>query len=134
MSVSTTPTLARSNERIRSKTKEPDHAATPTVDSISTIDDCIMHHIVGLYNAHVRKVKTEEPDYETPRPLFSWLPVDTIKRTLAATTQLASIPMSTTVEATDTVYSDTRDIDSGAAQLFVGTETLLPKNPPDKAQ
>jgi hypothetical protein len=99
-----------------------------------------MHHMIGLYNAHVRKVKTEDSDYETRRPLFSLAscrhyPVDTIKRTLAVTTQLASIPMSTTVEATDTVYSDTRrHIDSGAAQLFVGTETLLPKNPPDKAR
>jgi hypothetical protein len=27
--------------------------------------------------------------------------------------------------ATDTVYSDTTAVDSGAAQLFVGTETLL---------
>jgi hypothetical protein len=61
--------------------------------------------------------------------LFGWLPVDTtgIKRKIAAPTQLASIPVSTTLKATDTVYSDTRDIDSSAVLLFVGTETL-PQN------
>jgi hypothetical protein len=82
------------------KMKYPDHAMTPTVETISiarrvkledtdyattTTDDCIMHRNVGIYDAHARGVKTKEPDYETLRPLFGWLPVDTIKRTFAAT-------------------------------------------------
>jgi hypothetical protein len=117
------------------KMKYPDHAMTPTVETISiarrvkledtdyattTTDDCIMHRNVGIYDARARGVKTKEPDYETLRPLFGWLPVDTIKRTFAATAQFASIPMSTSFKATDTAYSDTRDIDFVEALLFVG--------------
>ena len=116
----------------------------PTVDDI--VDDCVMHSNVDLYEVHSREITKQEPDYEALRPFFGWLPVDIVKRTFAATTQYARIPFSTTLKkhykspfpafnvhrrdepvATDTVYSDTPAVDSGAtsAQLFVGTETLL---------
>jgi hypothetical protein len=104
----------------------------PNIDHI--IDDCILHRNIGLYEARARKVKTKEPDYGALalRPLFGWLPVDVIKRTFAATTQYARIPMSATLKkhfkspfpamnvhrrdepvATDTVYSATPAVDSG---------------------
>ena len=41
------------------------------------------------------QISTKEPDYERQRPLFAWLPVDTIKKTYELTTQYARIPMST---------------------------------------
>jgi hypothetical protein len=122
----------------KANTKETDTAMMPTVDAISIIDACITHRNGGLYDAHARGVKTKETDYETIRLFFGWLPVDTsikrtfaatspvdtsIKRTFAATTQFASIPMSTTLKTTVTVYSDTRYIESGAPQLFVGTDS-----------
>jgi hypothetical protein len=56
-----------------------------------------MHRNIDTYEAHAREVKTKEPDYAALRPLFGWLPVDVIKRTFAATTQYARIPMSTTL-------------------------------------
>jgi hypothetical protein len=129
----------------KAKTKETDYATMPTVDTISIIDACITHRNGGLYDAHARGVRTKETDDETIRLFFGWLHVDTIikrtfaattlvdtsiKRTFAATTQFDSIPMSTTLKPADTVYSDTRDIESGTAQLFAGTATLLHKNPP----
>ena len=89
-------------------------------------------------------IKTSEPDYGQLRPRFGWLPIDTIKKSFKATTQLARMPMSTILKkrykspnpalnvrprdepvATDTVYSDTPAIDCGvtSAQLFIGTTT-----------
>ena len=91
-------------------------------------------------------VMTKEPNYEELRPFFGWLPSDIVKSTFNNSTQYARIPMSTVLKkrykaanpalnvhrrdepvATDTVYSDTPAIDSGAtsAQLFVGTESLV---------
>ena len=93
-----------------------------------------------------RTVTTIEPNYETMRPLFGWLPTDVIKETFARTTQMARMPMSETLKnffrspypamnvhrrnepvATDTFYSDTPAIDDGAtsAQIFFGTKTTL---------
>ena len=89
-------------------------------------------------------IKTSEPDYGQLRPRFGWLPIDTIKKSFKATTQLARMPMSTILKkrckspnpalnvrprdepvATDTIYSDTPAIDCGvtSAQLFIGTMT-----------
>jgi hypothetical protein len=85
-------------------------------------------------------------DYAALRPYFGWLPVDTIKQTFAATSQNARMPLSNHLKkayrspfpalnvhrrsesvATDTVYSDTPAVDSGAtrAQFFVGTTSQL---------
>ena len=43
-------------------------------------------------------VTPEEPEYEKQRPLFAWLPIETIKRTYELTTQYARIPMSTILQ------------------------------------
>jgi hypothetical protein len=43
-------------------------------------------------------VTTQPPDYETLRPFFGWLPVDTIKRTFDVTTQYARMPMSSVLK------------------------------------
>jgi hypothetical protein len=72
---------------------------TPEMPNIHLIiDDCILHRNISLYEAHAREVKTKEPNYDTLHPLFGWLPVDVNKRTFAATTQYAGIPMSTTLK------------------------------------
>ena len=112
----------------------------PTVDDI--VDDCVMHSNVDLYEVHSREVTKQEPDYEALRPFFGWLPVDVVKRTFAVTTPYARTPFSTTLKkhykspfpafdvhrrdepvATDTLYSDSPAVDSGATspQLFVRT-------------
>jgi hypothetical protein len=93
-----------------------------------------------------RTVTEKEPNYDTMRPLFAWLPTDVIKETFARTTQMARMPMSETLKnffksmyptlnvqcrnepvATDTVYSDTPAIDDGStsAQLYFGTKSTL---------
>ena len=110
------------------------------------IDDIIEECILSTYNTQNHEVARQTPDYEPLRPLFGWLPTDIIKRTFVATTQYAHMPMSSVLQkhykspfpvcnihrrnesvATDTVYSDTPAIDSGAAsaQIFVGTTSLL---------
>jgi hypothetical protein len=125
----------------------------PSIDHI--IDDCILHHNVGLYEAHACEVKTKEcevktkePDYGALRPLFGWLPVDVTKRTFAATTQYARSPMVSSptlkkhfkspfpamnvhrrdepVATTDTVYSDTPAVDSGLPKSSSAPKTSLP--------
>ena len=91
-------------------------------------------------------VSTTEPDYESKRRLFAWLPTDVVKRTFESTTQFGRMPMSTYLKkaykspypalnvrrrseavATDTVYSNEPAIDNGcsAAQFFVGLDSLL---------
>ena len=91
-------------------------------------------------------VKTQERDYGALQRLFGWLPTDIIKRTFKATTQYARMPTSTVMKkhyksqypalnvkrrdeavATDTVFADTPAVDDGstAAQLFVGTESMM---------
>jgi hypothetical protein len=93
-----------------------------------------------------RQVTTKEPDYHQLRPNFGWLPIDTIRKTLQNTTQMAKMPMSDHLRkqykapnpalnvtrrqealATDTVYSDTPAVDSGvtSAQFYVGVDTLV---------
>jgi hypothetical protein len=87
-------------------------------------------------------VTTKEPNYETMRPLFGWLPTSIIKETFARTTQMARMPMSNTLKnffrspypalnvhrrnepvATDTIYSDTPAIDDGATMDIVDANT-----------
>ena len=92
------------------------------------------------------RVSPSEPDYAKQRPLFGWLPIDTIKRTYELTTQYGRIPMSTILKkrykapnpalnvyrrdesvATDTFFADTPAIDSGVtcAQFFVGCDSMV---------
>ena len=98
------------------------------------------------YESHAHEITKHPPDYQALQPMFGWLPMDTIKRTFEVTTQYARLPMSTLLKkrykspfpalnvhrrdepvATDTIYSDTPAIDSGAtiAQVFVGVESLV---------
>ena len=108
--------------------------------------DCYSVEIQPLFEVHERKTVPQEPNYEALRPYFLWLPLDTIKRTFAATTQFArnsvSFPMRKHFKsrfpalnvrrrnepvATDTIFSDVPAIDDGStcAQIFVGRHSLL---------
>ena len=49
----------------------------PSVDD--AIDECVLHHSIGLYEAHAHEVMPKEPDYEALRLHFGWLPTDIIK-------------------------------------------------------
>ena len=92
------------------------------------------------------KVTGNKPNYDAPRPLFVWLPIDTIKKTFQLTTQYARISMSAIIKnhykslfpamnvtrrdepvATDNIYSDTLAIDDGCKQahIFVGTKIIF---------
>ena len=128
--------------------------ATEVVDSLDdVIDQCTyaahQHDTTAVPSepsTEPRTVTAKERDYQALRPLFGWLPTDTIKCTFEATTQYARIPMSTILKkhfqspnpalnvqrqhepvTTDTVYSDTPAIDSGVttAQFFVGCESMV---------
>jgi hypothetical protein len=87
-------------------------------------------------------IMTSEPDYGQLRPRLGWLSIDAIKKMFKCTTHLARMPKSTILKkwykppnpalnvrprdepvATDTIYSNTPEIDCGitSAQLFVGT-------------
>ena len=91
-------------------------------------------------------VKSETPDYDKYRPSFGWVNTDTIRDTFKNTTQLGvsldtfrmrrhlkssnpalNVPHRHKAVATDTVYSDTPAVDSGAkqARLFLGKESLV---------
>ena len=96
--------------------------------------------------ANKHHVVSETPDYDKYRPHFGWVNTDTTRSTFECTTQWGvSIDISLMKRhlksrnpalnvrcrheaiATDTVYSDTPAVDSGAkhAQLFVGKESLV---------
>ena len=105
----------------------------------------------SIFNGEVnnnkpRQVSPSKPNYKVQRPLFAWLPVDTIKRTYHLTTQYSRLPMSTILKkryrspnpalnfhnrsdpvATDTIFSNTPAVDSGVtcAQFFVGCDTMV---------
>ena len=92
------------------------------------------------------EVSSNDPDFEALRPNFAWAPVEVIKRTFDITTRWArsiehlpfrkhfksrfpalNVHRRSEAVATDTVYSDTPAVDSGAtsAQIFVGTKSLV---------
>ena len=131
-----------------------DALAEPRSDDVTDWLDSIVYDsnrvCLDVHHAAVtpspRLVHTKVPTYEKFRPLFGWLPTDTIKRTFEITTQYARMPMSTILKkrykspnpavnvhrrdepvATDTVFSDTPAIDGGetAAQIFVGTKSFV---------
>ena len=99
------------------------------------------------FRTYQRAVNHEAPDYEKFRPYFGWDNVDTVQKAMEQSTQWGvSLPntfpmkrhfksrnpalnISRTHEAvaTDTVFSDTPAVDSGAkqAQTFVGKDTLV---------
>ena len=118
-------------------------------DDIDTaMDKCCIYHAMDteIIQEGEVKIQSKEPEYELLRPFFGWLPTDIVKKTFAATTQYGRMPGSTYLKkhykapnpafnvrrrdepvATDTVYSNTPAIDSGAtsAQIFVGKESLV---------
>ena len=83
-------------------------------------------------------VAVDEPDPETLRPFFAFLPAEIVKRTLRATTQYARVPMSDTMQRfykspfpalnvprrdedllVDIIYSNTPAIDDGATSAAI---------------
>ena len=144
---------SRTHEKISVDTIYPDGeqysafpaSTTPTSDETDAPDSVVNTGTDPTTHAP-RIVTTKEPNYETMRPLFAWLPVSIIKETFARTTQMARMPMSETLRnffrspypamniprrnepvATDTIYSDTPAVDDGAcsAQIFFGTKTTV---------
>ena len=120
----------------------------PDYDDV--IDDILDYHhpeaVQDIYDIHAAETRPAERDYELLRPFFAWAPVETIKRTITATTQFARGRVSETIRqhwktrfpacnvrrrneavATDTVFSDTPAVDSGvkAAQIFIGRTSLV---------
>jgi hypothetical protein len=108
--------------------------------------ESIIENIEDKYRANNLHTSTNDPDFEALRPKFAWLPVDVIQKTFDVTTRWArsieNLPFRKHFKspfpafnvhrrnepvATDTVYSDTPAVDSGAtsAQIFVGTQTLV---------
>jgi hypothetical protein len=99
-----------------------------------------------MYEIHKREIKPAAIDYQRLRPYFAWLPMGIIKKSFENTMQYASMPMSTYMKrhykspfpalnvhrrnesvTTDTVYSDTPAVNSGAksAQFYCGMESLV---------
>ena len=115
--------------------------------STVTMSDIIQYEVNNsIRHPKPIQLSTSEPDYEKQRPLFAWLPTETIKKTYELSTQYARLPMSTLLKkryqspnpalnvhrrsesvATDTIYSDTPAVDSGVtqAQCFVGCKTMV---------
>jgi len=100
----------------------------------------------SLYKSHAHEVSKHPPDYQSLRPMFGWLPADSIKQTFEVTTQYSHLPMSTLLKkqyrslfpalnvhhreelvATNTIYLDTTTVDSVAtiAQVFIGVESPI---------
>ena len=101
------------------------------------------HH----FRTYTHDVNHETPDYETFRPYFAWVNVDTVRKTMEQSTQWGvslpytfpmkkhlksrnpalNIPRRHEAVATDTVFSDTPAVDSGVkqAQVFIGRDTLV---------
>ena len=119
-----------------------DLSCSPT----SAPEDHDLDILPTMYDTHAHEVNKRAPGYQALMPMFGWLPTNVIQQTFAITTQYAHLPMSTLLKkrykspfpalnvhrrdkpvATDTIYSDTPAIDSGAtiAQVFVGVESLI---------
>jgi hypothetical protein len=123
---------------------DPSKTASPDPDGDVFVD--ARQDTAPAVTVPASTVSTSEPDYESKRRLFAWQPKDVVQKTFETTTQYSRMPMSTYLKrtyrspfpalnvrrrnepvATDTVYSSEPAVDNGstAAQLFVGTESLL---------
>ena len=117
-------------------------AADPDVDTILpdppddiTPDETAPAVVFKNISPHVAP---HEPDPETLRPFFAFLPTEIVRRTLQATTQYARVPMSDTTKRfykspfpalnvarrnedllTDVIYSDTPAIDDGSTSAAI---------------
>ncbi len=58
-------------------------------------DDTVVPDPEVFYQAHLHELTPSKPNLEKLQPHFAWQPLDTIKRTLEATTQIHQMPMST---------------------------------------
>ena len=119
----------------------------PNVDNCNILnkDDLIADLITRF--VHKMNINPVEPNYDSLQPYFGWMPIDIIKHTFKNTTQYArsihlydnmrkhyksrfpalNVTRRNESVATDTIFSDTPAIDSGAkcAQFFVGRESLV---------
>ena len=124
------------------------HVSSQSLDLFHppALDPEALNILPTLYESHAHEINKWAPDYQALMPMFGWLPADVIKQSFAVTTQYACLPMSTLLKkrykspfpalnvhrrdepvATDTIYSNTPAVDSGAtiAQVFVGVESLV---------
>jgi hypothetical protein len=114
------------------------HVASSTLSSHDAIDH--------LLQCRQHDVQRNHHDYEALRPCFGWVSVDTVRKTILATTQHArevyhaplrkhfksrfpalNVHCRNKAVATDTIWSDTPAVDNGAkfAQLFVGRCSMV---------
>ena len=119
---------------------DPDPLVTTPTHSNYTFD------VNAGYTFNLKDIKPSKVDFAAYQPMFGWAPIETIKRTWAATTRLGqttlhwpmrkhykarnpalNIPRRNEAVATDTIYSDTPAINGGQkyAQLFVGRRSLV---------
>ena len=122
------------------------HEVTEAIMADSIIENSVITDLPSVFHLYANEVKPRPVDYEKYRSKFAWMPIDAIKNTFNQTTQFYRTPMGTYLKkkykspfpacnvhrrsepvATDTVYSDTPAIDSGAtaAQFFCGTNSLV---------
>ena len=115
------------------------------MDPLGNIED-VVDDLIDNFQVHKRNININHPSFKDLRPNFGWAPVDVIQKTFQCTTQWArsierypfrkhfksrfpalNVPRRNEPVATDTVYSDTPAVDSGAtiAQVFVGHKTLV---------
>ena len=101
----------------------------------------------GSYIANLHQGSSQEPDWNALRPFFAWTFPSSIQDTFNVTTRHGSaphtqdyikkhfksrnpvfnIPRRSEAVATDTIFSDTPDVDDGStmAQFFCGRDTLV---------
>jgi hypothetical protein len=115
-------------------------------DSQMDHEDMIDDAVNQVTLAHATCQRPHKPDYEALRPLFAWIPAESVENTFKATTQYARATVGTVLKhvyktpftacsvqrrneavATDTVYADVPAIDCGhtSAQIFVGRDPLV---------
>ena len=123
-------------------------AHDPRIDEFGNFKGRVHHtltHSAGISNIaqHKHAIKPQPLEFEKLRPYFGWVNKHTIEKTFNKTTQWAvastrhpmrkhfksrfqafNIPRRSEEVATDTIFSDSPAIDSGAtmAQTFVGKE------------
>jgi hypothetical protein len=114
-------------------------------DSQMDHEDMIEEAVNRVTLAHATVQRPHKPDYEALRPLFAWIPAESVEK-IKATTQYARATVGTVLKhayktpftacnvrrrnkavATDTVYADVPAIDCGhtSAQIFVGRDSLV---------
>ena len=111
-------------------------------------EDCGSYtEISSVFTANLHQSSPQEPDWNALRPFFAWTSPSSIKDTFNVTTRhgtaphiqdyikkhfksrnpVFNIPRRSEAVATDTIFSDTPDVDDGStmAQFFCGHDTLV---------